>query len=79
MLKQLRTLDLSRGMMTDAGAATLVEHRAAFAQLDVLDVSDNYLSEKAIRSLGKLARRVVAKPQKDDEGDLDMRWVSVGE
>ena len=79
ILKQLRELDLSGGLMTDHGARTLAANRSAFAHLERLDVSDNYLSKAAIKALKGIAKKVVTEGQKDDEGDPEMRWVSVGE
>jgi uncharacterized protein (TIGR02996 family) len=81
LLKQLTSLDLSMGTMSDEGAAELVAHRAAFAHLEELDVSDNFLSRKAIKSLSGVAKKVVAKEQREaDEYDDEIhRYVSVGE
>ncbi len=74
ILPRLQTLDLSMGMMTDAGTAHLVAHKAAFAHLTRLDVSDNYLTDQA--PLDRLCKEVVYGTQKT--GD-DYRYVTVGE
>ena len=79
IVKQLRELDLSQGIMTDAGAEALAAHKAAFAHLAVLDLSDNYLSRSGVAAVTGLAKHVETGDQKDDEGDPEMRWVSVGE
>ncbi|WP_163997168.1 TIGR02996 domain-containing protein [Pyxidicoccus caerfyrddinensis] len=54
VLKQLHTLDLSRGTMTDAGAEKLVANAAAFAHLRRLDVTQNQLGTGAAARLAKL-------------------------
>ena len=79
IVPQLRKLDLSCGMMTDEGARTLATHADAFAHLEVLDVSDNYLSSDGIKAVKRIAKKVITDTQKDDDGDPEMRWVSVGE
>jgi hypothetical protein len=78
ILRQLRELDLSLGCMTDVGAAALAEHRDAFAHLDVLDVTENYLSPTGVAALKGLAKRVIADEQRDDE-DPEYRHPCVSE
>ncbi len=57
---QLRELDLSIGTLTDAGAEILVANRERL-QLEVLNVSRNRLTGGAIRSLGGVAKTVIAE------------------
>jgi uncharacterized protein (TIGR02996 family) len=54
VLKQLRTLDLSKGTMTDAGAEKLVANATAFAHLQRLDVTQNQIGARAAERLAKL-------------------------
>ena len=72
VVKQLNTLDLSKGTMTDAGAAALRAAIAAFRHLDVLDVSDNCLFGANLRGV---AKKVVTGDQKSP----DEHYVSLGE
>ena len=78
LLGQLRELDLSMGCLTDAGAQALAKHAAAFAHLDKLDVSHNYLTKAGITALKGVAKQVVAAKQRDDE-DPEYRHPAVGE
>jgi uncharacterized protein (TIGR02996 family) len=80
VMKQLEELDLSMGTMDDKGAQALAANPKAFAHLKRLDVSDNFLSKKAIADLKKIGCPIVAKDQKDiEEGDEDFRYVTAGE
>jgi uncharacterized protein (TIGR02996 family) len=71
---QLESLDLSLGTMGDDGAAALVAGR--FPKLKSIDVSRSYLSKKAIASLKKIAKQVVADRQNEDDSDPDDRYIS---
>ncbi|MBT3220952.1 MAG: WGR domain-containing protein [Proteobacteria bacterium] len=51
ILKQLTTLNMSMGAMTDRGAEVLLQHAEAFAHLEEFDVSDNNLSPEMCRRL----------------------------
>lgn len=80
LVRQLSHLDLSHGLMSDDGARTIAAHRAAFAHLDVLDVSHNYLTKSGIAALRGCAKRVVADHQKQlFEDNPDFRYVTIGE
>lgn len=82
VLKQLETLDLSRGTLTDKGAEVLLANAAAFKHLKHLDVTRNLLSDKAAKSLAKLCADVARGNQRHhdyDEEDEDSRYVAVGE
>jgi len=78
ILKQLKTLDLSLGCMTDAGVAALVELKDAFKHLEVLDLSENYLSSAGIKAARDLAKKVITSGQRDDE-DPEYRHPRVSE
>jgi hypothetical protein len=77
LVPQLTRLDLSMGIMTDAGAQLFAARKAAFRHLAELDVSDNYLSEAGLAALRGVARSVVSTAQRDD--DLEYRHPAVGE
>jgi hypothetical protein len=64
---RLEALDLSRGTLSDAGAAELA--RAALPRLAHLDVSESYLSAATIAALSAAFPTVIAASQKPDDGD----------
>lgn len=77
LTKQLTVLDLSMGCMTDKGAELMAKHKDAFAHLDKLDVSENYLTKAGIAALEGVAKTVVANEQRELEDDY--RCPVVGE
>jgi uncharacterized protein (TIGR02996 family) len=79
IVKQLKELDLSLGTMSDAGAAALAACGDAFRHLEVLDLSDNYLSKGGQEAVAGLANKVILGEQRDDHGDPDDRHPSVSE
>jgi uncharacterized protein (TIGR02996 family) len=82
IVKQLETLDLSMGTMTDDGAKALGAAAKSLRHLASLDVSDNFLTSAGIAALKGVAKKVVTGKQReaDDWGDGEMhRYVSVGE
>lgn len=58
LLAQLASLDLSKGTLTDAEAAPIIENLAAFKKLQRLDLSESYLSAGFERSLKKALGKV---------------------
>ena len=76
VLAKIKALSLAHGMMTDAGAATLVKHADAFKHLSRLDISDNYVTGDALASLRSALPATVSDKQR--EGD-DYRYVSLAE
>ena len=82
ILAGLETLDLSKGILTDAGAETLAAIGPSLAHLECLDLSDNWLTKRGIAAVQGLCKRVVTKWQNElDDDDDDERgyYVSVGE
>lgn len=80
LLPQLSYLDLRYGLLSDEGAKTIAAHRDAFAHLDVLDVSQNYLTPAGIKLLRGAANKVIAADQKQlDEDDPEWRYVTISE
>jgi uncharacterized protein (TIGR02996 family) len=53
LLKQLRSLDLSKGTLTDAEVAPVVDNLAAFSKLQAIDLSESYLTDDFERRLKK--------------------------
>ncbi|MBA2538973.1 MAG: molybdenum metabolism regulator, partial [Deltaproteobacteria bacterium] len=82
LVKRLKTLDLSKGILFREGAAALLEHAAAFRHLELLDVSDNYLEAAECKAIKKAIPRAHVDDQKEVEdwdGDHAYRYVTVGE
>jgi uncharacterized protein (TIGR02996 family) len=77
MLKQVKALDLSQGTMTDAGAQAIAYHAKAFAHLESLDLSQNYISSAMAAKLAKVCKHVDVGQQ--GEPDEDYRFVQVAE
>lgn len=77
VLPRLKDLSLAYGMMTDAGAKSLLESPKAFAHLGSLDVSANYLGSDTVASLERLAKEVQSGEQKDAADNY--RYVSLSE
>ncbi|WP_164016878.1 WGR domain-containing protein [Pyxidicoccus trucidator] len=81
VLKQIESLDLSLGTLTDKGAEVMLANAAAFKHLKHLDLDRNLLSAKVAKSLAKLCAGVVIGRQRHDDSDEgdDRRYVAVGE
>jgi Ran GTPase-activating protein (RanGAP) involved in mRNA processing and transport len=79
VLKQLETLDLAMGTMTDAGAEVLAANADAFKHLKRLVVTLNLLSPKGVKLVGKLCPEVLRHSQRSSDGDGNSRYVAVGE
>ncbi|VAW72261.1 hypothetical protein MNBD_GAMMA12-1678 [hydrothermal vent metagenome] len=54
IVKQLISLDLSMGTMTDEGGQILIDNVDLFGHLDHINVSDNFLTEKITEKLEKV-------------------------
>jgi hypothetical protein len=80
VMKQIETLDLSKGTMTDDGVKSMADHKDAFAHLRRLDLSDNYIG-KASTLAGTIASAVRTRPQRTaDEWDgVQHRYAALGE
>jgi uncharacterized protein (TIGR02996 family) len=79
ILKQLETLDLSMGTMTDVGAAALAANAAAYKQLKHLDVTENLLADEGEKAVATLCESVAHGNQRAGYDDDDYRYVAVGE
>lgn len=82
ILKQLQSVDLSMGTLTAKGVEAIAADKAAFAHLDLLDISDNAIGDEAAAS--KLLAGVCKelKIEVQDPGrveDEDYRYTAVGE
>lgn len=74
IVKQLETLDLSKGTMTDEGARSLLSAASAMKHLARLDLTDNCI--ESTKGIVALAKKVLVNGQKDP---AEERYVSVGE
>jgi predicted DNA-binding WGR domain protein len=81
ILKQLSSLDLSMGTMTDEGAGAILAAADRFAHLTKLNLEDNYLSEDMAKDIKKaLPNAQTGKQRKADTYDDKLHhYVSVGE
>lgn len=78
LLRQITTLDLSLGTLTDEGASAFARHRDAFAHLEVLDVSQCYLTDEGMARLHGIAKTLIAGEQRDG-ADPEDRYTAIGE
>jgi hypothetical protein len=78
VIRQISSLDLSMGTMTDEGARALLEHRDALAHLKTIDVSQTYVTEGMVAELQSIAPSIIANDMREDE-DPDYRYVVVAE
>jgi uncharacterized protein (TIGR02996 family) len=77
---QLESLDFSEGKLGDQGATSLASIK--WPKLKSIDVTENWLTKKAIASLKTIAKEVLdggKYGQQDDEGDPENRYVSGNE
>ncbi|MGN6108651.1 MAG: WGR domain-containing protein [Kofleriaceae bacterium] len=79
ILPQLESLDLSLGVMAEDGARALYRYQNAFAHLKQIDLGENYLDRDAQKLLKSTKLAVHFGRQRDDEGNPENRYVSVGE
>ena len=81
ILKQLKTLDLSMGTMSDTGATVLLEHAGAFQHLEHIDLEQNFIGEQTARKLRKLFKSISVKHQSEpyDWDDEPHYYVSASE
>ncbi|MCE0557872.1 STM4015 family protein [Motilimonas sp. E26] len=81
LLGQLTDIDLSMGIMLDAGAELLIANQGLLAGKKI-DVSENFLSAEVVEKLQASGLDIQVNDQKeaDDDGDGDVyRYVSVAE
>ncbi|WP_288379017.1 STM4015 family protein [uncultured Massilia sp.] len=76
-IRQLDTLDLSLGTISDVGARALIDSPHVRA-LRRLDLSHHYISEALQTELNSLPCQVVLDDAQDEDGE-DFRYVAVGE
>ncbi|BAZ13801.1 pentapeptide repeat protein [Calothrix sp. NIES-4071] len=80
LLDSISILDLSMGTLGDDAGQFLLE-RPRINNLDMLNLSENFLSEKVVEKFSKLDVEVIAEAQKEEEEDyyINGRYCSVAE
>ncbi|MBA3469194.1 MAG: STM4015 family protein [Herpetosiphonaceae bacterium] len=80
VLEQIKVLDLSLGVLSDAGAAALLASPAV-AKLELLDLHHHYMSDELVERIKALGIQVdVSDQQKADINDDEInRYVAVSE
>jgi uncharacterized protein (TIGR02996 family) len=81
VLKTLKTLDLSLGVLTDTGVEGLVAAKASLAHLECLDLTRNFLTEAGKKAVKGLCKNVITADQEeaDEDGDEVYRYVAIAE
>lgn len=75
VLASVKTLDLSKGIMTDDGARALLALKKELASVQCLDLRENFLSSEIGKALEGLCPRILSDNQKTS----DFRYVSIAE
>jgi uncharacterized protein (TIGR02996 family) len=75
LLASVKTLDLSKGVLTDDGARMLLGLKRELANVECLDLRENFLSLEVAKTLAGLCPRVLTDNQKTS----DYRYVSIAE
>ncbi|MEH1895558.1 MAG: STM4015 family protein [Nostoc sp.] len=80
IIHYITVLDLSMGTLSDAGAEELL-NCSAINNLDILNISENFLSQEMIEKFSELDVRVLANNQKEEDEDsyIHSRYCSVSE
>ncbi|MEH2074011.1 MAG: STM4015 family protein [Nostoc sp.] len=80
IINSISVLDLSMGTLSDGGAEELLNCEA-INYLDILNVSESFLSQEVIQKLSSLDMRLLASNQKkeDDDSYIHGRYCSVAE
>ena len=73
LLAKLQVLDLSMGVLSDAGAAKLLDC-PAIRELETLHVSANYLSSGMVDQLRSLGIQVISTEQREEEDDEEPQY-----
>ncbi|PHM09510.1 STM4015 family protein [Nostoc sp. 'Peltigera malacea cyanobiont' DB3992] len=80
VIDYISVLDLSMGTLSDAGAEELLNSQA-INNLDILNISESFLSQEMIEKFSELDVRILANNQKKENEDsyIDGRYCSVSE
>lgn len=64
-MKQIKTLDLSLGTLTDKGGKVLLDNLEKYPELEMIDLHYHYLSDKMIKHLHKLEPEINTQEQQE--------------
>jgi uncharacterized protein (TIGR02996 family) len=78
IVKQLETLDLSKGTMSDTGAELLIQGASKLKHLKRIDLSKNFFTLEAQEELEETFKKLIDLSDQGD-GDEDYRYVQVSE
>jgi hypothetical protein len=76
ILRQLKTLDLSKGTLTDADVDLFLKHADAFAHLDYLDLTENLMESRGAEIHARLPHAAVDGQREYDD---ERRYAALGE
>jgi hypothetical protein len=76
ILRQLKTLDLSKGTLTDADVDLVLQHADAFAHLDYLDLTENLMESRGAEIHARLPHAAVDGQREYDD---ERRYAALGE
>jgi hypothetical protein len=79
IIKQLKTLNLSMGTMSDEGAKAIAGAADHFKHLESIHFDDNFLTDEGTQALLEALGDIVKIGDQEDDEDGEYRYVSVGE
>ncbi len=79
LVKQLKTLDLSLGTLTDDGARALAAGKSSLQHLECLDLTRSYLTKDGVKLVKGICKKVITERQEDASEDPEDRYVAVSE
>ncbi len=79
LLGRLSSVDFSHSMLGPEHVALFAQHRAAFARLQAVNVSNNYFDADSLAALKEALPNVVSTEQRTSHGGGDNRYVAAGE
>ncbi|HEY1811357.1 MAG TPA: WGR domain-containing protein [Kofleriaceae bacterium] len=77
LVKQVKTLDLSMGAMTDDGARALADGKASLQHLECLDLTRNFLTKDGIKLVKSICPKVITADQEEADADGDETYYFV--
>lgn len=78
VLRNVRVLDLSGGLLGDRGGEAILARAADFAHLDTLDLDDHRMSPAVAAKVHQVCQRVIGRPRHQDDDCIDTGEVEEG-